>query len=91
MTLKRMMLLFLGALAIMFPIVILRAETTRVHYEISALDRRDDVLRQELRREQLALQRARNPTALLERVKDMRLGEDSKPPPRKSPSRSTKP
>lgn len=90
MTLTRMIGLFAGALMVMLTVVVLRAETTRVHYEISLLDRRDDVLRQELRKEQVALQRARNPAALLERVKDMRLAPPKQTPPR-APSRSARP
>jgi hypothetical protein len=90
MTLTRMVGVFLGALAIMLAVVILRAETTRLHYVISEIDRREDALRQELRKEQLALERARNPAALLERVSRLRLaepeGETRKPaPPKKRP------
>jgi len=90
MTLARMIVLFLGGLAILLAVVVLRAETTRLHYELSELDRRDDGLRQELRRELLALQRARNPATLLERVKDMRLGELPTAPGR-GPARSKQP
>lgn len=87
MKLARMIWVLAGALAVMLAVVILRAETTRLHYEISEFDRRDDVLRQELRQERLAMQRARNPAALWERVKEIRLsdvgGEQgrSEPPP----------
>ena len=89
MTLRRMIALFLGALVIMLTVVVLRAETTRVHYEISQLDQRSDALRLELLRERSALQQARNPAALLERVKDMRLmdTEDETQPPRPSANR----
>lgn len=96
MTLTRMIGLLVGALTLMLLVVVLRAETTRLHYEISELDRREDVLRQELRTEQLALQRAQNPALLLERVKQMRLAEpgkdskDSKEPKRSQP-RTNKP
>lgn len=75
MTVRRMIVLFAGALAVMAAVVILRAETTRVHHEISDLERRGDVLARKVRREQLALQRARAPAALLERVKEIRLAE----------------
>jgi hypothetical protein len=96
MTLTRMIGLLVGALTLMLLVVMLRAETTRLHYEISELDRREDVLRQELRTEQLVLQRAQNPALLLERVKQMRLAEpgkdskDSKEPKRSQP-RTNKP
>jgi len=72
MTLKRMIVMFAGALLVMLIVIVLRAETTRIHYEISDFDRRIDVLRQELRNERIALQRARNPAELLERVKSIR-------------------
>ena len=75
MTLPRMIWLFVGALVVMLAIVVLRAETTRLHYEISKLDRREDVLRLEIRKERTALQRARNPAALLERVKQIQSAE----------------
>ena len=39
------------------------------------LEQRDDLLRQQLHRERLALQRQRSPAALLDRVKDVRLSE----------------
>ena len=71
MNLTRIMGVLATALVIMLAVVVLRAETTRIHYEISELERRDDVLRQELRREKLAWQQARNPTELLERVKSI--------------------
>ena len=83
MTLRRMIALFVGALVVMLAVVVLRAETTRVHYEISKLDQRSDALRLELLWERSALQRARNPANLLERVKDMRLMEtegEARPP-----------
>ncbi len=82
MTLTRMVGVFLGALAIMLAVVILRAETTRLHYLISELDRQEDSLRQELRTEKLALQRARNPAALLEKVSRLRLAEPQAEAPR---------
>jgi hypothetical protein len=90
MTLRRMILLFMGVLAVMVSAVVLRAEATRVHYEIAELDRRDDGLRQEVRKEQLALQRARNPATLLERVKDMKL-EEPKATPQRPSSKGNKP
>ena len=75
MSLTRVLALLFGGLLTMLAVVVLRAETTRVHYEITEIERRDDVCRQELRRERLALQRARNPTELLERVRRLRMME----------------
>jgi len=75
MSLTRVLAVLLGGLLSMLAVVVLRAETTRIHYEITEIERRDDVCRQELRRERLALQRARNPTELLERVRRLRMME----------------
>jgi hypothetical protein len=71
MTLARIIALLSAALVVMLAVVVLRAEATRVHHEICELERREDELRPEVRREWLALQRARNPSALLERLKGM--------------------
>jgi hypothetical protein len=90
MTLTRMICLFAGTLAVMLAVVILRAETTRLHYVISDLDRQDDVLRQELRKEELALERARNPATLLERVNRLRLAEPESET-RRTPGKTKRP
>ena len=72
MTLTRIILLLVGALVIMLSVVILRAEATRIHHQIALLERQDEILRQQLRWEQAVLQRERRPTALLDRIKDVR-------------------
>ncbi len=84
MTLTRIIALLVGALAVMLAIIILRSESTHLQYEVSDLERREDVLRQELRHEELALQRLRNPAELLDRVKKIRFAApETKPPARK--------
>lgn len=89
MTLTRMICLFLGALVIMLAVVILRAETTRLHHGISQLDQRDDVLRQKIRAEQIALHRERSPAELLERVRQMTAQPNADP--QRSRARTTEP
>jgi hypothetical protein len=79
MTLTRIIVVLVGALAIMMAVIILRSESTHQQYEISELERRADVLRQEFHRQQLALQRVRNPAELLERVQKIRFPA-SQPP-----------
>lgn len=71
MTLTRIVILLALALIVMLTVVVLRAETTRVHYEISALERRDAALRQQVRHEELCLHRARSPAALLRRLREI--------------------
>jgi len=75
MSLTRVIVVLGIALATLLVVVSLRAETTRVHFQIAELERRLDVLSAQIRREGLALERARRPQALLERVRDARLSE----------------
>jgi hypothetical protein len=83
MTLTRIIVVLVGALAIMMAVITLRSESTRQQFEISELERREDVLRQEFRREELALQRVRNPAELLERVQKIRLSGPQPPAPQR--------
>jgi hypothetical protein len=59
--------------AAMLAVVALRAEATRVHYELSQLDRRAAVLRQELREKELELARLRNPARIRAKLAQSRL------------------
>jgi hypothetical protein len=68
MTLTRMIVVFLGGLAVLLWIVVLRAETTRLHYEISGYEDRAETYRQRLRQVELELAQYRNPLLLRERV-----------------------
>ena len=74
MTLTRMVCILAGALAIMLAVVILRAERTRLDYDVSQLDRRADGLVQQLRAEELELARLKHPALIRARVAEMRLG-----------------
>ncbi len=82
MTLTRIILLLAGMLALLLTVVVFRAETTRVQYETTELERREDALREELRHERLALQRASNPAELLERVRQLRFAKPAPDPAR---------
>lgn len=65
--------ILMGLLAI----VTLRAEATHLHYQLSQLDRRAQVLRQELREKELELARMRNPALIRARLDQWRLPYDS--------------
>lgn len=73
MTVWRTVVILAGALLVMLATVVLRAETTRVHYELSALESEAEALRQSLREEELCLARLKNPVLIRERVKSLRM------------------
>jgi hypothetical protein len=70
MTLFRTIVVMVGGLLLMLTVVILRAETTRLHYEVSQCERRADECRQRLREGELELARLRNPMVIRQKVKD---------------------
>ena len=74
MPLKWLILILAAILAAMMTIVMLRAETARLHYELSQYDRQARVLRQELREQELELARLRNPALIRGKLAEMRLG-----------------
>lgn len=82
MTLFRMIVILVGGLLLLLTVVILRAETTRLHYEISKCERSADELRQQLVDKELELARLRNPTRIRQRVEQAvtQFGEESPPP-----------
>ncbi len=61
MTLFRIIAFLVGGLLLLLVVVIQRAETTRLHYEIARCERSADELRQQLREAELELARLRNP------------------------------
>lgn len=73
MSLRRTVVILGVGLATLLTVVILRAETTRLHSELSLLDSRAAVLWQELREDELELARLRNPALIRARVARMRL------------------
>jgi hypothetical protein len=74
MPLRSLILVLVLVLAALMSVVLLRAETTRLHYELSQLDQRAEVLRQELNEKQLELERLRNPALIRAKLAELRLG-----------------
>lgn len=72
-SLTRVVLLLVGVLAVMLAAVVLRAETIRLNNRVARLEQQSDALRQELHEKELELARLRNPSAIRERVLDLRL------------------
>jgi len=87
-TLFRTIVILAGGLVLMLSVVILRAETARLHYEISRYERRADECSQQLREAELELARLRNPMMIRKKVKDAveQLTEE-KSKPAKDPSK----
>lgn len=73
MKLTRMAAILGGALAIMLIVVILRAESTRLHHELAGLHQRADLLWQQVSEEELELARMRNPELIRARAAELRL------------------
>jgi hypothetical protein len=61
------------AFTAMMAVVILRAGTTRLHYDVSQLDQQAAVLRQEAREGSLELARLRNPAMIRAKLAELRL------------------
>jgi hypothetical protein len=72
MPLKRLVFLLTAVFAALIAVVVLRGETTRLHYQLSQLDRRAEVLRQELREKELELVRLRNPALIRRKLDELR-------------------
>lgn len=70
MTLLRTIVILVGGLVLLLCVVILRAETTRIHHSIAQAEREAEQLRQRVREEELRLARERNPMILHERMRD---------------------
>jgi hypothetical protein len=61
----------MGTAAAMLAGVALRAETTRLHFELSRIDVRAEAILQRLREQELELARLRNPETIRSRVADL--------------------
>lgn len=70
MTLFRILVVLAGALVLLLTVVILRAETTRLHYEVSGCEREAEALQQQLLEAELELARLRNPVRLRQRMQE---------------------
>lgn len=77
MPLRSLIVVLLLVLVAMMTVVLLRAETTCLHYELSQLDRRAEILRQELNEKQLELERLRNPALIRARLAELRGADDT--------------
>jgi sensor domain CHASE-containing protein len=74
MPLRWLILVLVVVLVALLAVVVLRAETTRLHYELSQFDRREAVLRLELNEKELELERLRNPALIRAKLAELRLG-----------------
>jgi len=77
MPLRWLILVLVTVLVAMMVVVFLRAEKARLHYELSQLDQRAQVLCQELRERELELARLRNPAVIRARLAEWRLRNGS--------------
>lgn len=75
MTILRVSAVLVGAAVVLLTVVMLRAETTRLHYSISRLDARADELRQQIRDRGVELQRLRDPARIRFQAELLRTGE----------------
>jgi len=73
MPLRWLILVLVVVLVALLAVVLLRAETTRLHYELSQFDRRETVLRLELIEKELELERLRNPALIRAKLAELRL------------------
>lgn len=69
MSIFRMIVVFLTALAVMLAVVVLRSETARLHFEVSQRERAGERMLQELRDVELELARMRNPMLIRQQVR----------------------
>lgn len=79
MTLFRITFVLGCAFAFMLTIVVLRAESAALNFEISKYDTLADVKVRELRERELELARLKNPARIRARVAELRLGETDAP------------
>lgn len=88
MTLLRMIILLLGGLTVMLAVVALRAEVTRLHYEISQCERQAETLRQRLRAAEIKVAQLRSPMLIRARAEQIlgELGDAAAPDPPKPPA-----
>ena len=79
MSMRWLILILALFLAAMMSVVMVRAEITGLHYELSQLDRRTEMLRREIIDMELELERLRNPALIRARLdewrRDARMGE----------------
>lgn len=71
MTIPRLVVVLGLILAAMLAIVVLRADNTRLHYEMSKLDRRAELVQREIYDRQLELARLKSPTLIWARATEL--------------------
>jgi len=71
-SLSRIVVVLVCGLLVMLATVLLRVETTRLHYRISLCDQRSEEYRHELRALQLELARLRDPSVIRARIVNLR-------------------
>jgi hypothetical protein len=91
MTLFRVIVVLVGGLALLLVVVILRAETTRLHYSIARCERDADEMRQQLVEAELELARLRNPTRIRQRIEQAVAQPAEEPAPAPPPRRRARP
>ncbi|MBU0637622.1 MAG: hypothetical protein KKB50_02060 [Planctomycetes bacterium] len=74
MTMTKMTCTLSVTLLVMLAVIALRAEATRYHHELAVLDRRANLLWQQVWEEEIELARLRNPALIRARVAELRLG-----------------
>lgn len=72
MSIARLILVLVSALSVMLTLVVLRTETVRFRYAIANTERDCELLEQDIREGQLDLARLGNPSALRERLIDLK-------------------
>lgn len=77
MSLIRLAVLLLAAIAVMLSVVVVRTETTRVQRRISEVDREIALLRRLAREKELDLARLTSPAVIRSRWTDIAMGEFS--------------
>jgi hypothetical protein len=87
MTLFRVIVVLVGGLALLLLVVILRAETTRLHYSIARCERDADEIRQQVVEAELELARLRNPTRIRQHMEQAVGPSVEEPPPPEAPRR----
>lgn len=75
MTILRLSTVLVAAAIVLLAVVMIRAETTRLHYSLSRLDARADELRQQIRDRAVELQRLRDPARIRFQAELLRTGE----------------
>ncbi len=81
MTIPRLIVVLGLSLAAMLGVVVLRADNTRLHYEMSKLDRRAELLQREMYERQLELARLKSPSLIWTRATEMETGNVTVPGP----------